>query len=569
MAAWTQIGETGGVATHALALHPSSAGHVYAGTYYRGLFITTDDGRSWSSPLQASVGAIAIDTRNAATVYAGTWHDGAHKSLDGGANWALINTGLAANDVYALAVDPQVSQTVYAGTEVGIFKSGNGGTDWQGASSGFTGRNVYALAFADGALFAGTDVGVFKSVNGAVSWAPANAGLSANHGLALATGSGVIYAGTDHGVFRSDNRGVDWVSASTGLPVGAVHALACTAAEPQTVYAGTGEGVYVTEDGGASWAALSEGLADWALQIHALALDAHTSTWNLYAGTGSGVWKRTVRVPTGPTATPTPTGRPTSTMTPERPHRAYLPVAMRQFNPANVTPAPTAADTLTPTRTPRATASPTQTATPTATRTPTQTPTGTVGIHGRVTFGSAAAPNIELELIVYAIRSQSTVATTTTNALGRYRFTGVPGLDTGKTYYVLYDNPADDARYVAFWHGPDITSYAAGQSADGGDFDIANVELLVPDPNASVSLPAEFRWRRREFPGDTYRWRLFDPDNTSTSWQTNDLGDVGSYTLTELPSGATSGKVYGWYVWVYDGADSFGSSYYYRRVTFR
>jgi hypothetical protein len=185
-----------------------------------------------------------------------------------------------------------------------------------------------------------------------------------------------------------------------------------------------------------------------------------------------------------------------------------------------------------------------------------------------VTYNGAAAPGIDLRLRFYDSASWSTVATATTDLDGRYRFTGVQSLGLGQVYYVRYDNDARDDRYVAGWYAPDITSYTEGQVADGGSFDIANVALLLPEPGVSVSLPAEFGWAQRGLPGESYRWRLFDPDDTATSWTTNDLGDVGSYTLTELPSGAVRGKEYGWYVLVYQGADNYGGSYYYRRVTF-
>jgi hypothetical protein len=43
---------------------------------------------------------------------------------------------------------------------------------------------------------------------------------------------------------------------------------------------------------------------------------------------------------------------------------------------------------------------------------------------------------------------------------------------------------------------------------------------------------------------------------------------VGGVTRTGLPSGGQYGKVYGWYPHPYNGSDSFGIPYYYRRITF-
>jgi hypothetical protein len=50
---------------------------------------------------------------------------------------------------------------------------------------------------------------------------------------------------------------------------------------------------------------------------------------------------------------------------------------------------------------------------------------------------------------------------------------------------------------------------------------------------------------------------------------TYDLGNVNTFYMTSLPSGAVFGKQYGWSVRVYNGSDSYGEAYYYRTVTFQ
>mgnify|MGYP001076776833 CR=1 FL=1 len=286
---------------------------------------------------------------------------------------------------------------------------------------------------------------------------------------------------------------------------------------------------------------------------------------------------------TPPTPTPTPT--PTLTATPE-PHFVYLPMLMRNavMLPATSTLTSMATPVL-PTETPTATSPPgatstptptstfTWTSTPTLTHTPTPTATPTEalicsnGIYGVVTYNTAAAPGIELRLRFDDGAAWSTAATTSTNGDGRYCFTGASSLGTGQMYYVRYGPNATDDRHLRNWYGPDITSYTMGMQMAGGDFDIADVELLSPDPGATVTLPETFTWRRRELAGDTCRWGLFDPTGTD-AWWSNDLGDVGSFTVNGVPQGAVHGKEYGWNVYVFHGPDSYGSSYYAFGVTF-
>jgi len=152
-----------------------------------------------------------------------------------------------------------------------------------------------------------------------------------------------------------------------------------------------------------------------------------------------------------------------------------------------------------------------------------------------VTYNGAAAPGISLDLRFYNGTTWSTVATTSTDGDGRYRFTGAASLSPGQTYYVRYGPNNSDSRYVFAWYGPDITTYTAGLAVAGGDFDIANVVLLSPAPGATVSLPVTFNWQRRGIAGDTYRVGLFDLE-TGDEWITDDLGDVGSFTMTGLPN---------------------------------
>jgi hypothetical protein len=84
----------------------------------------------WTSigPEGGCIFALAIDPQNPNTLYAGTswrwgegtWGNGVFKTTEGGGNW--VNTGLTGTTILALAIDPQHPNTVYAGTEKdGVF----------------------------------------------------------------------------------------------------------------------------------------------------------------------------------------------------------------------------------------------------------------------------------------------------------------------------------------------------------------------------------------------------------------------------------------------------------------
>ena len=61
---------------------------------------------------------LAIDPLTSNTLYAGT-NGGVFKSMDGGASWNAINNGLTTTGVPAMAIDPATPSRIYAGTNGG------------------------------------------------------------------------------------------------------------------------------------------------------------------------------------------------------------------------------------------------------------------------------------------------------------------------------------------------------------------------------------------------------------------------------------------------------------------
>lgn len=90
----------------------------------------TDYGYSQvSGGLEGSVVALAIDPQTSTTLYAGTG-GGVYKSTDRGKQWTAMSTGLADQNVEAIAIDPHTPTILYVGTYGGVFKSTNGGESW-------------------------------------------------------------------------------------------------------------------------------------------------------------------------------------------------------------------------------------------------------------------------------------------------------------------------------------------------------------------------------------------------------------------------------------------------------
>ena len=304
---------------YAIAIDPANVQTLYAGTYAGGVFKSINGGQSWSPVgdglTNAYMFTLALDPVSAQTIYAGTQFNLLFKTTDAGTSWAAIDnspnyfqtqttpTTDYGNSASFIAVDPSNRQTVYASIynattlTYKLYKSTDGGTTWAAANGGLSSR-VFSLAidpFNSQTLYAGTMVGVFKSLNGGTTWVAANSGLTDLNIYSLAmdrSNNQLIYAGTYYGkIFKSSNGGGVWSSVSSGLPGKWIRALVINPSNSQSIYAGLydGGGVYRTSDGGASWNAVINGLTN--LNVTSLVIDP-TNTQIIYAGTdGGGVFR--------------------------------------------------------------------------------------------------------------------------------------------------------------------------------------------------------------------------------------------------------------------------------------
>lgn len=199
--------------------------------------------------------------------------DGIFKSSNGGARWVPIDTGLSGGGFRALAIDPVVPTTVYAAQSPqigylegcgylippqpcpdfgGVFRSTDGGAHWAAVKSGLPSVSVTALAIdpeiTDTVYASTVSGGVFRSTDGGAHWAAVNSGLSSLSVTALAIDPAehaTVYAGTsDRGVFQSRDAGISWRELNRGLTNLSVHALAVARTTPTTVHAGTDAGVF-------------------------------------------------------------------------------------------------------------------------------------------------------------------------------------------------------------------------------------------------------------------------------------------------------------------------------------
>jgi photosystem II stability/assembly factor-like uncharacterized protein len=133
----------------------AAEGPLWSGGGDRGLFKSTDGGRSWKASLRigrnTGVTDIALDPRDPDVIYAASYQRRRHvgtligggpesavyKTTDGGSTWKKLTDGFPTADKgrIALAVSPQNPDVVYAlvcaaGDDGGFFRSANRGETW-------------------------------------------------------------------------------------------------------------------------------------------------------------------------------------------------------------------------------------------------------------------------------------------------------------------------------------------------------------------------------------------------------------------------------------------------------
>jgi photosystem II stability/assembly factor-like uncharacterized protein len=179
---WKNVGLKASERIGRIAIDPRNSDAVYVAAQGplwgpggdRGLFKTTDGGKTWKNILSISentgVTDVAIDPNNPDTVYAASYQRRRHvwtlinggpesaiyKSTDAGATWNKLRAGLPTVDMgrIGLAISPVDTNIVYATVEAtdgrgGIFRSSDRGGSWERRNPFDAGAMYYGQITAD------------------------------------------------------------------------------------------------------------------------------------------------------------------------------------------------------------------------------------------------------------------------------------------------------------------------------------------------------------------------------------------------------------------------------------
>ena len=298
---WTNVGLKHSEHIGRIAISPkdgntvfvASEGPLWSPGGDRGLYKTTDGGKTWKKVLNVSENTgfadVVIDADDPDTIYAAAYQRRRHvwtlidggpesaiyRSVDGGSTWNKLKSGLPSVDLgrIGLAISPVDHNVVYATIEAaeekgGIFRSSDRGATWERRNPYDTTAMYYGQIFADpknvdriyvmNVLIRVSDDGgktlhplgeKYKHVDNHVIWIdPAD--------------TNYYLVGCDGGLYESFDRGANW-SYKGNLPVAQFYDVAVDNSKPfYFVYGGTQDNSSV---GGPSRSLKASGIAneDW------------------------------------------------------------------------------------------------------------------------------------------------------------------------------------------------------------------------------------------------------------------------------------------------------------------
>lgn len=324
LAAWTPLGPSlsdGGYAgigrLNCIAFHPSDLNTWWVGAASGGLWVTSDNGNTWSCLTDAN-GALAVsdivippDYSVSQTIYIATgdkdhWDNhsiGVLKSIDAGASW--MPTGISysladADMVYRLLMDPSDPQIIIAATSNGVYKTMDGGTYWHHFLSSASFIDMEYKPGDFNTLYGSTTNGrIFISSDAGFSWSEMMVDPGARrielavsphqpgwlYALVVAENSGLF------GIYKSINSGGTFTQVFSGSTLNLLGwdsdggdsggqgwydlSLAVSPTNANTVLTG-GVNTWRSDNGGSAWAIVNHWWGDGVPAAHA---DKHWLTY--------------------------------------------------------------------------------------------------------------------------------------------------------------------------------------------------------------------------------------------------------------------------------------------------
>jgi len=217
---------------HGIIIEESNNKNIFLGTSL-GIFFSQNNRLDWHQTQLRNVGVKFIDFNKEGHIFAGSWTKGLHKSIDNGKSWQLI-TDQDLNPMWITAIALSKNGQIFISTDSSyVLTSINNGKSWEILKSGFVDGSIDAI-FCDSNdyLYAANNFTFYYSKDLGINWIKTNSVIktdiyeSDNKKKILdartntkiiaicfvENSDGSIVAGTyENGVFISKDKGRNWI----------------------------------------------------------------------------------------------------------------------------------------------------------------------------------------------------------------------------------------------------------------------------------------------------------------------------------------------------------------------
>ena len=308
--------------------HPTDSMKLYAVSARGGLYISTNQGNSWSVAPGCDAMApskrfssVCVDFTNDQIIYLGIGDEnyyssgqGIYKSTDGGTTFTA--TTLTSKLVTDIIMDPKNHNTLVAATNVGVYKTTNGGATWTlKSSSSISSRELVMKPDSNSrVLYLATASDFYRSTDFGETWNLITSGISTTGGgcrlgvtpidtnvvyFVTNAGYGTIYKSTDGGTNFTLQKTGDAVSNLVGYSntvgdagQGNYNTAFCVDRTNANIVYFVAHNVWKSVDGGVTWTQLTNWWAKVHTDMHQIFTSPYNTTklWDINDG---GVWLST------------------------------------------------------------------------------------------------------------------------------------------------------------------------------------------------------------------------------------------------------------------------------------
>lgn len=270
---WNVTGPYGG-SVRSLRIAPDDPQKIFAGTSDGQIYRSRDGGRNWSRAIPGFnrpglvLDKVIIDPGDPNVMYAAVWSTdrdkagGVFKSKDGGDTWHELSE-MKDESVRAIALDPNDSKILVAGTLKAVFRTTDAGESWERISpKGHTDLiNFHSVAIDPrdtNVIFAGTTHLPWKTTDCGKSWFSIKEGIIDDSDIfsiaIMDDNPDRVFASACSGIYASDNAGGLWTKVQ-GIPFSSrrTHIIYPHPSRPEVVFAGTTQGLWRSMDSGKTW----------------------------------------------------------------------------------------------------------------------------------------------------------------------------------------------------------------------------------------------------------------------------------------------------------------------------